>query len=404
MQGEEKESDLETTGDDQPSNQRLTLVSSAIILSLAAISARSVNNMVATTLPFLAKYDFNFGNVEVGFISAVIYGSTFLVTSFINPMLMAHTRRRVFIASNAAIPVTMVLFYFSNPGTLWPIAIASGAATGFLFPNIITSASLHRDHFMQMRLLAIYSVSLSASLVLGPSLETWLLTFLTYKQIFLPFLALSVVGLAVSPLVKFPRVSMEVKGGKAALRNRGLLTSLVSISIYNVPFAAIISFLVIFAVERFNVSSSIAYSVFIYFFAASMLTRLAMAIRPFRSLFAPLVFSSIITITSLFALSFIPSFLVFVVLMAVLGIPHGSIFPISSMLIARGTKPEERSVANSYFMAYNNVLSMAVPVIFGFLSLRIGFTYSFSMLGVIALLATASMAFMYTRNREIFSR
>ena len=37
--------------------------------------------MVVTTLPFLAKYNFSFGNVEVGFISAVIYGSTFIVTT-----------------------------------------------------------------------------------------------------------------------------------------------------------------------------------------------------------------------------------------------------------------------------------------------------------------------------------
>ena len=404
MHREEKESEKEEREEDQQRNQRLTLIYSAIILVIAAISARSVNNMVVTTLPFLAKYNFSYGNVEVGFISAVIYGSTFLVTTFVNPMLRAPVRRKVFMASNAAIPLTMLLFYFSNPVSLWPIAVASGVATGFLFPNIITSASLHRDHMMQMRLLAIYSVSLSASLVIGPSLETWLLTFLTYKQIFLPFLGLSIIGLGVSPFVKFPKVQREITGGKAALGNRGLITSLISITIYNVPFAAIISFLVIFAVESYHVSSSTAYSVFIFFFATSMLTRLAMAIRPFRALFGPLIFSAAITIGSLFLLPFIPSFSVFVILMAVLGIPHGSIFPISSMLVARGTKPEERSVANSYFMAYNNVLSMIVPVIFGFMSLHLGFPDSFALLGGIALISTAAMAMFYGKYKDIFTR
>ena len=380
------------------------LAYSAIILILATVSARSVNNMVVTSLPFLAKYNFSFGNVEVGLISAVLYGSTFVVTSFLNPMLRASTRRKVFIACNAVIPVTMLLFYLSTPVTLWPVAVASGIASGFLFPNIITSASLHKDHFVQMRLLAIYSVSLSTSLVLGPSLETWLLTFLTYKQIFLPFMGLSVIGLGVSPLVRFPKVKKEVKGGRAALRNRGLITSLISITIYNVPFAAITSFLVIFAVESFNVSSSTAYSVFILFFATSFLTRLSMAIRPFKALFIPLMVSSAITIASLIALPFMSSFIVFVALMAVLGIPHGSIFPISSMLVARGTRPEERSVANSYFMAYNNVLFIAVPVAFGYLSLHMGYQNSFALLGGIALVSTAAMAIMHSKNRDIFTR
>jgi MFS family permease len=135
-----------------------------------------------------------------------------------------------------------------------------------------------------------------------------------------------------------------------------------------------------------------------------MTTRLAMAIRPFKALFGPLIFSAAITITSLFVLSFIPSFYVFVFLMAILGIPHGSIFPISSMLIARGTKPEERSVANSYFMAYNNVLFMIIPVSFGFLSLHLGFQDSFALLGGIALITTAAMVMFYGKYKDLFTR
>ena len=33
----------------------------------------------------------------------------------------------------------------------------------------------------------------------------------------------------------FTKVQREITGGKAALRNRGLITSLISITIYNVP-------------------------------------------------------------------------------------------------------------------------------------------------------------------------
>lgn len=382
---------------------RLSIAYSAIIIVLATLSVRSVNNMVVTTLPFLAKYDFGFSNVMVGAISAAMYLSTFVVTSYLNPMLRSETRRKVFIGASAVIPASLLIYYFSGPFSLWPVTAAAGLAFGFVFPNIITSATLHRDHMVQMRLLAIYSVSLSLSLVMGPSLETWLLTFLTYKQVFLPFMGLSFVGLAVSPFIGFPRVKKEVHGRKA-LGNSGLISSILSITIYNVPFAAIASFLVIFAVDTFNVSSSTAYSVFIYFFATSFAARLYMAIRPFRSLFPPLIVSAFITVASLSIIPFVGSFTYLILIMAIIGIPHGMIFPMASMLVARGTKPEERNVANSYFLAYNNILFVVIPVIFGFLSVRYGFDFSFFVLAVSASLSTVLLTVRYRQRTELFRR
>lgn len=383
-------------------NYRLSILYSATILVIATVSARSVNNMVATTLPFLAKYSFSFNNVLVGLISAALNISTFLVTSYLNPKLPSKTRRKVFIASTGVIPVMMFLYYISTPITLWPIAIVSGMAFGFVFPNIITSATLHHDHMIQMRLLAIYSLSLSLSLVMGPSIETWLLPSLSYKGIFLPFMGISLVGFAVSPFIRFPTMKREVSG-RSALRNNGLISSILAITIYNVPFAAITSFLVIFAVDRFHVTSSTAYSVFIYFFALSFASRLLMAIRPFRSIFIPLVGSSIITIAGLIMIPLMPNFLDFVILMAIIGIPHGTVFPMASMLVARGTKPEERNVANSYFLAYNNVLFIVVPVVFGALS-QMGFDVSFVVLGASALVSTILLMMKYRTSRELFTR
>lgn len=375
----------------------------ALIIVIATVSARSVNNMVQTTVPFLAKYTFLFSNVSVGLVSAVLNISTFTVTSFLNPYMRSKTRRKAFILSMGSIPAILFLYYISTPFSVWPISVLSGLAFGIIFPNIITSASLHHDHLVQMRLLAIYSMSLSLSLVIGPSIETWLLTFLNYRQIFLPFIVISAMGFAASPFIRFPDVKREVSG-RSALKNRGLISSVIAITVYNVPFAAITSFLVIFTVTKFSVSSSIAYSVFIYFFLTSFIARLTMAIKPFKSLFAPLLISALITVTGLSLIPFMSSFWLFVLIMALLGIPHGTIFPMSSMLIARGTKPEERNVANSYFMAYNNALFITVPVIFGYLSYAVGFGDSFTILSVTAVASTALMIFSYTRNKDLFSR
>lgn len=393
----------EETTNSEKSSHKLALFYSATVIILATISARSVNNMVATTLPILAKYDFTFSNVLVGAISATLNISTFVVTSYLNPLLKSSARRKVFIAVNGAIPILLLLYFVSSPLLLWPVAVASGLAFGFVFPNIITSATLHKDHLIQMRLLAIYSLSLSLSLVIGPSLETWALTFLSYKEVFLPFVAVSIVGFAVSPFVKFPRIKREVRG-RAALGNRGLTTSLLAITIYNVPFAAISSFMVIFAVEQFSVSSSTAYSVFIYFFITSFTARLLMAIRPIKSLFIPLIVSALMTIMGLVLIPFTDSFMEFIFVMAALGVPHGTVFPMSSMLVARGTKPEERNVANSYFLAYNNILFVVVPVLFGFISVKEGFGFSFMVMAVSAILSTVLLILKYGKNRDLFTR
>ncbi|MEM0155828.1 MAG: MFS transporter, partial [Thermoplasmataceae archaeon] len=327
----------------------------------------------------------------------------FVATSYLNPMLARRTRRFVFIGSAFVIPVILLLFYFSSPILIWPLAIATGVVSGFVFPNLITSATVHRDHLVQMRLLAIYSLSLSLSLVIGPSLETWLLKFLNYREVFLPFVGLSILGSAISPFIKFPEVSGEVRG-VSTLKNKGFLNAVLANTIYNVPFAAITSFTVIFAVEEFKVSGSVAYSSFIYFFIVSFLTRLLMAVKPFNALYAPLIVSAILTIAPILLIPLAHSFIIFLVIMAVLGIPHGSIFPLASILIARGTSIEERNSANSYFLGFNNIIFVIVPVLFGYIGGEFGFGFAFIALSAIALAATLGLIFLHRQSRSLYTR
>lgn len=391
-----------TTDTGERRNERLSLLSSAIMIILVTVSSRSVNNMVVTSLPSLVKYNFGFSNLLVGTVTASIYVSTFLTTSYLNPMLASRTRRYVFIVSTGIIPLTLVLFYFSSSLMIWPVAIASGVSTGFVFPNIITSATIHKSRTVQMRLLAIYSLSLSLSLVLGPSLETWLLTFLDYRQVFLPFVALSLIGFVISPFIKFPSVKRETRG-VSTLRNRGFLNAILAITIYNVPFAAITSFTVIFAIKEYSVSPSVAYSAFIVFFLVSFVTRLTMAIRPFKALFTPLMASSMLTAVPVLLIPDAHSFLFFLIIMAVLGIPHGSVFPMSTILIARGTAIEERSSANSYFLGYNNILFIIIPVLFGYLSSDTGFGFAYTILSVIAIAASLGVVYLHKRNGALYT-
>ncbi len=380
-----------------------SLIIPALIIVGITVTLRSTNNMMVTTMPIFAKAVFNFSNVSVGELTALTYATTFVSTSLLNPRLESRQRKKVFILSIVLIDISLILLYFSNIYAIWGIAALSGVAFGIVFPNLVTSASLHGDHRAQMRLLAIYSVSLSLSLVIGPVLETAILPVVGYRGVFLAFLPIGIVGTAISPVVRFPSGSTE-RRGRQTLANRSLHASLFSISVYNVPFAAITSFLVIYAQQNYHIGSSLAYSAFIIFFASSFTTRLLLAIRPIEGLKAPLLVSSVITALSLVAVPFAPTFYWFLAVMVLLGIPHGSIFPLTTMMIARGTAPEERNAANSYFMAYNNILFMVVPVMFGYLSSQIGFHLDFVFLGISAAAFLTALILIYGRDRRIFYR
>ncbi|WP_373468543.1 MFS transporter [Acidianus infernus] len=354
----------------------------AITLALITITSRATNNMVTTTLAPLGKYVFGLTNLMAGLLESLIYISTFISTSYLNPRMNARVRRNAFIASNLAIVIILVLYYFSNAELIWLITPLAGISFGLILPNLITSASLVKDKKTAERLLGLYSTSLSISLIIGPSLETYILHLTgSYKMVFLAFTPLALIGAGIAWTIKFPNVKRE-KYGLSVLKNKGFITSVLSITTYNVPFAAFTAFLTIYAIEKFHVSSAIGYSSYIPFFVLSFLTRSFMTIRPFNSLKYPLLISIIITAFGLGFMVFAPSFMSFLIMMALLGIPHGSIFPMSTVMIARATTQEERNAVNSYFLAYNNILFTSIPAIIGFLSGFIGLGYSMLLLEI----------------------
>ncbi|ARM75699.1 MFS transporter [Acidianus manzaensis] len=374
----------------------------AITLSLLTIASRATNNMVVTTLPDLGKYVFNFNNLIAGALDSLIYIATFISTSYLNPKFNPAIRRKMFIIANAIIALTLVGYYLSNIDLLWIITVVSGISFGLILPNLITSASLSNDKKTAERLLGLYSTSLSISLILGPSLESYILyvTGKDYRDVFLFFIPIALLGFALSWTMKFPDVKKEERG-ISVLKSKGFISSILSITTYNVPFAAFTAFLTIYGIEKFHLSPAVAYSAYIPFFALSFLTRTFMTIRPFNSLRMPLLVSILITIFGVVGMTFAPTVIIFLVSMALLGIPHGSIFPMSTIMIARSTTQEERNAVNSYFLAYNNILFTTIPAIVGYLSQLIGLSYSILILEIPVIISALIFFRLFWSDRII---
>jgi len=173
------------------------------------------------------------------------------------------------------------MYYLSDSISVFIISFFIGMAYGIILPNIVTSASLYPDKTGRERLLSIYSIGLSFSLVFGPSLETYLLKFISYRTIFLFFAPVGIIGFIASFFMEFPENKKE-EHGNSIKKNSGLWSSILTITTYNVPFAALTVFLVIFAETRFHVSSYMAYLPFVFFFTVSLFTRIYLSIRPLK--------------------------------------------------------------------------------------------------------------------------
>ena len=372
----------------------------SVMLVLMAISMRSTNNMVVTTVPLYSKYILNFSYIGTALVTAIIYLGTVLATSFINPLMGSLLRKKMFIAANFVLTGLMASYYFSGDISVFIISFVIGLAYGIILPNIVTSATLYPDKTDREKLLGVYSVGLSFSLVFGPSLETYLLTVISYRTLFLFFAPLGIMGIVTSFFMEFPENKKETHG-KFIRKNKGFISSILTITTYNVPFAALTVFLAIFAETRFHVSSYLAYLPFVFFFAVSMVTRMYISIRPFKNLRKPLIFAPAITVFALVMFPFLPDYTAFVALMMLLGIPHGSIFPVSTVEISRGSTIEERNAVNSYFYSYNMSLFMVIPLIFAAIIPYIGFEKTFALLIIPVLISITIIYKKYWRDDDL---
>jgi len=101
----------------------------------------------------------------------------------------------------------------------------------------------------------------------------------------------------------------------------------------------------------------------------------------------------------LFGILYAPNYSIFLAVIALLGIPHGSIFPMATIMISRATSIAERNAVNSYFLAYNNLLFLVVPATIGFVSEIVGLSLSISALIIpVAITAVAFFKMFWNDN------
>lgn len=345
---------------------KLLVIEAVLVILSVTFSVRASNNLIMTSVPLLVRYDFGFSQTLVGIISALSSVSTFLSTTFINAKLKSSARRISFVLANALYAVALILFYLSTPYSVWIVTASAGAILGLIMPNLVTSASLFKDAVLRERVLALYTVSLSLSLICGPILESYLLTFVSLRTVFLDFSLFGLLATILSVFIKFPEDRR--KGERTdVLRNHGFQVSLFNVMAYNIPFAILLTFAGIYEKDTFGISLSLVSVLFSIFFAASFCTRLFLFIRPARGVGRYMLGSMALSIAGIAIMIMSRNVLIFSVSLIMLGIPHGLSYPLSVLTISRSFRPEHRNIANSYFYSIMMFVGIMLPLIGGFL-------------------------------------
>ncbi len=259
-------------------------------------------------------------------------------------------------------------------------AVILGVSGGLTMPVLATLASrvpeVKRD-----RALAAHTVALSAGLAIGPFLESVLLSANggSLRNSLLIFAPIPLVAVALMPFVV--SATRPTGGAKqdssfpASLAgNAPLRLAVAGQLLYQVPFVAVVTFGALIARSSYGVSASVAQLSFTVFFIFSFITRVVLVWKPSGNHGALLLrISAIATLAGVLLLGTGHSLVYLMTAMALLGVPHGFIYPVSISLIARGTTPAELPKANSILFASTSVISVVGPFILGVVTTHFGY-------------------------------
>ena len=354
------------------------LTYSILIIIFITFMVRASNNMMMTTISLFSKYDLHFDQVQVGLTESLMALATFITTGLINSRLGTVPRRFLFIGSNIAFTVVLAFMQFSNFITVWIFIAVAGLAFGAIMPNIITSAGLIDDKKSREKVLGLYTLALSVSLIAGPAFESYILKFEPLRYIFLFFVPFGIVASVLSPFMRFPDGKSEVKKKKIeVLREPGFRVAVYAILAYNVIFALLITFGGIYAKSVLKLSLSDVSLLFTGFFIVSFSSRLFISWRAPENLWHYLGTAIIITLTGIIFLFFGVNYVIYIIAYLLLGIPHGVTYPLSIVSISRTFDMSYRNMADSYFFSIMMAIGIITPTAGGIIEDLIGFRYMF---------------------------
>jgi len=367
-------------------------------MMLLAFLFRISNNMLLTTTPLLVQAKFHVSAQGLGLLACIYFGSmvlvTFVVVSRVRPDMIELVIFLAFLLLAFGLPLYALP---ASPQQLGVLYGTSGLACGILQPFLITLVTKYSSAKYRERNLALYTLVLSGSLIIGPLIETFVLSVNNdnLREVYLLFTSFPLLGVVLSSVMLRRKQQINprwdeslhahaIKPGSLWHRlnqlahDRIYLIGFVGNIAYTIPYAIITAFGAVYIYTNFHVGYGTTQLIFAVFFGASFLARCTLALMaPIPRKDLVMWIGIVATLIGLLLLSFSHTLLLFNIGFALLGVPHGILFPTATMIIAENVDVVNLGFANSILGSSISGAAFIVPPLIGLLIPKLGYNIIF---------------------------
>lgn len=362
-----------------------------MLLLVVTMLFRSSQNMAQTTFSILARERLHMSPALIGLVMAAASLFGVGATAWFAPRVPTPARRLVVASSLGLVSVAIGLFAVAPDASVMALAaVLLGIGGGVAMPTLMTIAG-SRGGRNRDRDLALYSLALSASLAGGPLLEAFVLgeSGQSLELAYVVFMALPLAALAlllwrgISPPEGMrsllpARIGRSASGGyRELVANWNWRLAVTGTLLYQVPFVAVVAFGGAMARTVDHASPAAAELAFAAFFSTSFGARAWVArYAPIERKIGAFFVAAALSVLGLVMLATGSNVAVLVSAMAVLGVPHGLIFPVALALVAEGAgSTQGLAHGNAGLLAVVNLSSVGMPALLGELVQLVGYRY-----------------------------
>lgn len=421
--------------------------SAGLLIPLGAVLAttmlmRASQNMALTTYPLVGGDLLHLHGSVIGALGAGTGAVTVVTMVLLTARVRPHYAPYVLVGAMVVMAVAFpVVAKASGAGGLVAAVVVLGFSGAVILPTLITAAGANaRDGQgpgARDRPIALVGVALSASLALGPFIETAVLDLNggNLRDAFLwfaigPLAAASVIatvalrhrrhvaaslaqaagdhalGSTVEPVDVEPVPADPVTGEVAAvgasgpalagepapaqakrvtlagsLKDPAFRVSMMGQLVYAAPFAALVVFGALLARHAYGLSPATTQVAFGTFFAGSFLVRVWLAWRsPVPHKLALFRLAALLTFAGIALLAFGHGMAMLLIAMVVLGVPHGLTFSLAMAFVAEDRPRDELASVNAHLSAIVQAVNVALPLLLGWGIDDLGYRSVFALL------------------------
>jgi len=349
------------------------------MLLSVTFTMRASTNMLMTVVPVFSKYVLLANLIFVG-LTATLYGIGALISNIlINGRVNISKTPKMITLFLFIMTASIFAFIFTkNIYEVLVLSFITGSSMGVVQPLLMTVTNIISPPDKRDRYIAAYTASLSLSLIFGVLLQGYVISFLTIRYAFVIFffisLASSILMLILSGKIKISSENKKIgfreilsKASYSLKQGKVLFAMFGNIS-YAFPFILLLTYGSIMGREYYGINPDIFFYFLAVFFSISFASRMFLSLKTVKNRDIIMYASFILSIAGYAMLGLTDYIYVFIIGLIFLGIPHGTIYPISSYYIATSIDIKYLNIVYSVFTFIMDVIFFFIPFVFGLIS------------------------------------